>query len=69
MTKSVRMLNNGSDLLYEILKVGKMSKNMKGVGFDYNSMNKGVKIPNKKFVSPKKKTDFFMKDHISQHHA
>lgn len=50
MTKYVCMLNNGLDMLDEILEVGKISKNMEGIRFDYNSMNKGIKIPTKKFV-------------------
>lgn len=52
MTKHVCMLNNSSDMLDKILEVGKMSRNMKGIRFDYISMNKGIKIPTKKFVSP-----------------
>jgi len=40
---------------------------MKGIGFDYGTVNKEIKIPTKKFVSPKKKTEFVMLDHMSQH--
>jgi len=67
MTKHVRMLNNGYNVLDEILQVGKTSGNMKGIGFDYGTMNKEIKIPTKKFVSPEKKTEFVMLDHMSQH--
>lgn len=67
MTKFIRMLNNGSDVLDEILDVGNMSRNMKGIRFDYNFMNKGIQIPTKKFVSPENKTKFMMNDHMSQH--
>lgn len=63
------MLNNGSDTLDEILEVEQKSRNMKDIRFDYSSMNKKVKIPNKKFVSSKKKTKFLMKDHMPQQHA
>jgi hypothetical protein len=56
MTKFVRMLNYGSNVLDEILQVGKSSGNMKGIGFDYGSLNKEIKIPTKRFVPPKKKT-------------
>jgi len=45
MTKFVRILNNGSNVLDEILRVGKTFGNMKGVGFDYGTMNKEIKIP------------------------
>lgn len=54
MTKSVRMLNNGSDMLDEILEIGEK----KFVGFDYSSMNKKVKVPTKKFVDAEKKQSF-----------
>ncbi len=67
MTKFVRMLNNGSNVLDEILQVGKSSGNMKGIGFDYGIVNKEIKISTKKFVSPEKKTEFVMLDHMSQH--
>lgn len=42
---------------------------MKAIGFEYSSMKKKVKIPTKKFVSPKKKIEFIMKDHMSHHPA
>src|SRR4051812_27724371 len=42
---------------------------MKGIGYDYRPMNKKVKVPTKKFISPEKKTEFQMKDHTSQHLA
>ncbi|KAK2359745.1 hypothetical protein QL285_085090 [Trifolium repens] len=67
MTKSIRMLNNGSNVLDEILQAGKTSGNMKGIGFDNGTMNNEIKIPTKKFVSPVKKTEFIMLDHMSQH--
>lgn len=63
------MLNNGSDMLDEILEVEKMSRSIKGIGFDYNFMNKGIEIHTKKFVYLEKKTEFLMKDHMSQHPA
>ena len=65
MTKYVCMLNNDYDMLDDILEFWEKSRNMKATGFDYNSMNKKVKIPTKKFVSPKKKIEFLMKDHLS----
>lgn len=40
MKKFARMLNNASKALNEILKVGKMSNDVKGIGLDYNSMKK-----------------------------
>jgi len=49
------------------MQVGKTSGDMKGIGFDYGTVNKEIKIPTKKFVPPKKKTEFVMLDHMSQH--
>jgi len=34
MTKSIRMLNNGSNMLDKILQVRKGCRNLKGVGFN-----------------------------------
>lgn len=48
MIKSVLMLNRGFDILGEILEVGKVARDMKGVGFNYSSMN-----AKNKFVPPK----------------
>lgn len=59
------MLNNGSNMLDEILEVGKMSKNMKGIGFG-SSMSKKRKFSAKNFVLPKKKIEFQMLDLMSQ---
>jgi hypothetical protein len=66
MTKYVRMLNNGSNVLAEILQVGKTFGNMKGIGFDYDTVNKEIKILIKKFVPFEKKTEFVMLDHMPQ---
>lgn len=49
----------------EILEVEKMSRNVKGIWFDYNSMSKETKVPTKKFVPPEKKIEFMMVDHMS----
>lgn len=38
MTKSVRMLNNGSDVLDEVLQVGKVAGDFKGICFNYQSL-------------------------------
>ncbi|XP_057444753.1 uncharacterized protein LOC130736999 [Lotus japonicus] len=72
--KSLRMLNNGSDMLDEILKeTRKQGRSLKGIGFDYKTANKeGHKSP-KKFVSAVKQSEFnkpiikLMSDPMSQH--
>ncbi|MCH81188.1 gag-pol polyprotein [Trifolium medium] len=68
MTKSVRMLNKGSNILDEILEVGKMSRDMKGLGFG-NHINKEFKNVPKKTILPKKKLREQMSNHMSQHPA
>jgi len=45
MTKYVWMLNNGSNALDEIQQVGKSCGNLKGIGFNYGTVNKEIKIP------------------------
>lgn len=39
MTKSICMLNCGSEILYGILGAGEISRDMRIVSFDYSSMN------------------------------
>lgn len=63
--KSIRMMNNGPNMLDEILKVGKMSKNMKGIGFGPRSMSKKDKTQPKTFVPYKNKNKFQMLDHMA----
>lgn len=50
----------------EILEVGKICRNLKGIGFEYNSMSQETKVPIKNFVPLMKKTEFLMVDHMSQ---
>lgn len=69
MTQSIHMLNNGSDMLDEILEIGNMSRNLKGIGFDLMSRSKkDTNYPNKS-VPSKIKTEFQIVDHMSQYHA
>ncbi|MCH82421.1 gag-protease polyprotein, partial [Trifolium medium] len=58
----------GSEILDEILEAGKMSRDMKGLGFD-NHVNKEVKIVPKKTIPPKKKIQEQMSNRMSQHLA
>jgi hypothetical protein len=66
MTKYVKMLKKGSDILDETLEVGKRPGDMKGIWFDNNIIKKNKSVPKKK-VPPKKKTQEQMSDHMSQH--
>lgn len=65
MIKYIRMLNNGSGMLDEILEFEKMSRNLKGMGVDMWSMSKKDTNHLKKFVPHKNKTEFQMFDHMS----
>ena len=51
-TKCIRMLNNESDMLDEILQVGKEAGNLKGIGFNYQYQNKQGKNSVTKFIPP-----------------
>ncbi|MCI00988.1 gag-pol polyprotein [Trifolium medium] len=62
ITESVRILNEESDILDEILKVGKM----KGIDFDNY---KEIKTVPKKTIPPKQKLHEQMSNHMPQHPA
>lgn len=68
MTKSARMLNSCSKTLNEILGVGKTTRDMKRVKFNYGSLSSKIK-----FVPLTKKTKFIMSkyksQHLTQHHS
>lgn len=58
-TKSVRMLNYGYEILDEIIGVGKVSRDMTGIGFYYNYMN------DKNYIVPsKQKTELLMIEYM-----
>ncbi|CAJ2653252.1 unnamed protein product [Trifolium pratense] len=63
MTKTVRMMNKGT----EILDAGKRAGDMKGIGFD-NNYNIKVKAAPKKTFPPKKRLQEQMFHQMSQHH-
>lgn len=62
MTKYVRMLNNEFDLLDEILQAGKWTVNLKGIGFDYQSLKGKTHVI--KFILPKRKYESMMSDQM-----
>jgi hypothetical protein len=53
MTKSIKMLNKGSNMLDVIVEISKKSGNVQGIEFDYSSMNKNVKRPNLQRHNPR----------------
>ena len=67
MTKSVRMLNSSSDVLDEILQIGKNAGDVKGLGYDNQVVMKKGKMPAMKFVQPKRKQEQKMSGQMSQH--
>lgn len=69
ITKFIHMLNNGFNMLYEIFQVRKMSRNVKGIGFEPMSVNKKDKTQPKKFVPSKNKSEFYMLDHMAKQPA
>ncbi|MCI43732.1 hypothetical protein A2U01_0064970 [Trifolium medium] len=60
------MLNKGTDLLDELVGVGRKLRDMTGLGFD---KYKGVKTDPKKTNPPKKKLQEQMSNHMSQNSA
>lgn len=62
ITKFVCMMNSKTETLSKILGVGKISKQMKGIGCNHEPSNS-----KNMFVPPFKKTEFIMLDYKSQH--
>ena len=58
VNKSLRVLNNGTNALDELLEASKKGKSMKGIGFDYNSTNKEGQNFKKNFVVSEGKSEF-----------
>jgi hypothetical protein len=67
MNKSIRMSNNGSDMLDEILQVGKGAGNMTSVGFNHQSPNKQRKTHVAKSLHSQRKCDVPMLSHPTPH--
>ena len=67
MTKSIRMLNNGSDVLDEILQIGERGGRFTSIGFNYQFLNNKRKPPVTKFVSVEVKDESTMADQMLQH--
>jgi exonuclease VII small subunit len=63
MTKSVRMLNKGTDRLEEVLELGRNPSDKKGLGYDNYNKAHEKKIP------PKNNSPDQMSNHKSQHQS
>ena len=57
MTKSIRMLNKGSDVLDEVLQTGKKAGDQRGIGFNYQSADRTTMT---EFVPAKNNTGAMM---------
>jgi hypothetical protein len=66
MTKSVRVLNKGTDMLKEVLEIRRRPTDRKGLGFD-NYTNEKFKAVHTKRIPPKKKSQEHMTNQMSQH--
>src|ERR1044072_3458123 len=58
MNKYFCMLNNGSNVLDEILKARKKGRSMKDIGFDYKSTNQEGRNTRKSCVASERETEF-----------
>ncbi|WJX90199.1 hypothetical protein P8452_72123 [Trifolium repens] len=67
MNKSIRMSNNGSDMLDEILQDGIGAENMTSIGFNYQSPNKQGKTHVAKSSHSQKKCDVPISDQMLSH--
>ncbi|XP_057443220.1 uncharacterized protein LOC130735138 [Lotus japonicus] len=67
MIKSVRMLNNGTDMFNLMLESGKTTKDLKGLGYEIDSTNNDFKKTTHQFVPAERKSEFHMSNQLSQH--
>lgn len=66
MTKSICMMSKNTDVLDEILEVGKSGGDMTGIGFDYRALNRGSKNLSKEHASLAKQSGYRMSNHKSR---
>ncbi|XP_050896014.1 uncharacterized protein LOC127102712 [Lathyrus oleraceus] len=69
MTKSVRMLNKGSNMLGEVLQIGKAAGYLRGIGFKNQSLHIQGESSMTNFSLPGKESKLVMSKSLSQHHA
>ena len=62
LNKSLRLLNNGTDALDDLLEASQKGRSKKGIGFDYNSTNEEGQKPKIKFVTSEEKSEFVQKN-------
>lgn len=69
MTKSVIMLNKGSNMLDEVLQIGKAVGDIRGIGFKNKSLHSQGESSMTNFVLPGKESKSVMSKPLSQHNA
>lgn len=69
MTKFIRMLNKGSDVLDEVLQVGKVAGDLRGICFKYPSLDKQGESSMTNFILPKREPGPVMSNHMTQHRS
>lgn len=69
MTKAVRMMNKGSNVLDEVLQIRKVAGDLTGIGFDYKSMDKQGESSMTNHVLHKREPKLVISKHLTQHHA
>src|ERR1044072_3569550 len=77
LNKFLRLLNNGTDALDNLLEASKKGRSKKGNDFDYNPINEEGQKPKSKVVTPEEKSEFVqindfqknikMSQHVVQH--
>lgn len=69
MAKSVRILNKGSNMLDEVLQIGKEVRDLRGFGFKNQSLHSQGELSMTNFVLPGEESKPVMSKPMSQHHA
>lgn len=68
MTKTVRMLNKGSNVLNEVLQIGKAFGDLTGIGFKNQSLHNQGETFMTNFVLPRRESKHAMSKPLAQHH-
>lgn len=63
------MLKKGSNILDGVLQIGKVAGDLRGVGFDYQSLAKQGENSMNNFILPKREPKPAMSKHFIQHRS
>ncbi|XP_050920063.1 uncharacterized protein LOC127137667 [Lathyrus oleraceus] len=67
--EAIIMMNKGSNVLDEVLQVGKVVGDLRGIDFNYQNLEKEEESSITKFVLPKREPELVMSKHLTQHSA